>query len=355
MNLIFDFSGTLAEDSDLAWRLTDATLREFGDPGLDEATYRREFSLPAEGFYRRRLPQVPFAEIETVFARLTRRLYPEAFRWAAGFAEGLPCLARKHALHVFSTLDTEALEAALLHSGLRGHFRAVIGNAGDKRRTLVSYLRESGLHPDDTAYIGDTVHDLEAARAAGVAGWAVAWGHGRREEMAAQADLIFDTFAELETEMSRREWVAARLFPVATVGGLLLDEEDSVFLVRTRKWSGLWGIPGGKVDYGETLEQALRRELREETGLTAGEIRFILLHDSVENPEFYRPRHFILSNYAARVGGIRPEFRLNHESLDGRWMSEAEAMALNLNTPTRHLFEAYRHRGGWQGLQGVHF
>lgn len=355
MNLIFDFSGTLAEDSDLAWRLTDATLREFGDAGVDEATYRREFALPAEGFYRRRLPQVAFADIETVFAAWTRRLYPEAFRWAAGVAEGLPCLARKHDLHVFSTLDAEALESALIRSGLRGHFRAVIGNAGDKRESLVRYVRERGLHPDDTAYIGDTGHDLEAAKAAGVAGWAVTWGHGRREDLVAQADLTFHSFADLETEMSRREWVAARLYPIATVGGLLLDEEDSVFLVRTRKWSGRWGIPGGKVDYGETLEQALRRELREETGLIAGEIRFILLHDSVESPEFYRPRHFLLSNYAVRVGGIRPEFRLNHESLEGRWMSEGEAMQLELNEPTRQLFAAYRRRGGWQGLQGVHF
>jgi ADP-ribose pyrophosphatase YjhB (NUDIX family) len=41
---------------------------------------------------------------------------------------------------------------------------------------------------------------------------------------------------------------ARKLFPILTVGGLIRDEAGDALVVRTAKWSGKWGIPGGKVD-----------------------------------------------------------------------------------------------------------
>ena len=50
-------------------------------------------------------------------------------------------------------------------------------------------------------------------------------------------------------------------------------------MIRTHKWSNLWGIPGGKIKWGEPSEAALRREIKEETGLavtgTGGDVLFI--------------------------------------------------------------------------------
>lgn len=50
-----------------------------------------------------------------------------------------------------------------------------------------------------------------------------------------------------------------RPFPLVTVGALVTNPEGQVLIVRTTKWRGFWGVPGGKVERGETLEQALRR------------------------------------------------------------------------------------------------
>jgi 8-oxo-dGTP pyrophosphatase MutT (NUDIX family) len=132
---------------------------------------------------------------------------------------------------------------------------------------------------------------------------------------------------------------------VVTVGGLLFDEGGDVLLVRTRKWSGKWGIPGGKVDYGETLEQAFLREIREETGLQAENPRLLLTQEAVEHPEFYRKRHFVLVNFVARVSGSHPAVRLNHEGEDYFWGPLDEALASEarpLNGPTRVLAEKAR-------------
>ena len=69
--------------------------------------------------------------------------------------------------------------------------------------------------------------------------------------------------------------------------------------MRTHKWRGSWGVPGGKVEWGENLDQALRRELREEVGLELDGLQFALLQEAVEDPQFHRPVHFLLINYFA--------------------------------------------------------
>jgi len=48
-------------------------------------------------------------------------------------------------------------------------------------------------------------------------------------------------------------------------------------MVRTHKWSNLWGIPGGKIKWGEDSITALRREILEETGLAITDIQFVLV------------------------------------------------------------------------------
>jgi ADP-ribose pyrophosphatase YjhB (NUDIX family) len=123
------------------------------------------------------------------------------------------------------------------------------------------------------------------------------------------------------------------------VGGLIARDDGRLLLVRTAKWSGLWGIPGGKIEWGEASEDALRRELREETGLAVRDIRFVLVQDAISPPEFYKDAHFLLLNYTCRVEGPDAVV-LNEESQEHAWVTRAEARSLPLNTPTRILLDA---------------
>ena len=58
--------------------------------------------------------------------------------------------------------------------------------------------------------------------------------------------------------------------PVAAVGGLIVDDQSRLLLVRRARdpGQGCWGLPGGFVDRGESIEEALAREILEETQLT---------------------------------------------------------------------------------------
>jgi nucleoside triphosphatase len=159
---------------------------------------------------------------------------------------------------------------------------------------------------------------------------------------------VFTSVEEVVNAIWKVNTVERRLFPIVTVGGLLLDEGGDVLLVRTRKWSGKWGIPGGKVDYGETLKAAFRREAREETGLEVLEARLVLTQEAVEHPEFFRKRHFVLVNFLGRVAGRHPAVRLNHEGAEYFWGPAEEALknggegaSRPLNDPTRVLITQY--------------
>jgi 8-oxo-dGTP diphosphatase len=64
--------------------------------------------------------------------------------------------------------------------------------------------------------------------------------------------------------------------PVDVAVGVLIDADER-FLLTSRPdgkvYAGYWEFPGGKLEAGETVEQALRRELHEELGITIGAVK----------------------------------------------------------------------------------
>lgn len=126
--------------------------------------------------------------------------------------------------------------------------------------------------------------------------------------------------------------------PIVTVGALIFNGQGEVLMLRTHKWSNLWGIPGGKPKFGESSIEALRREVKEETNLDISDIRFVLVQDCIHSKEFYRDAHFVLVNYQCVCAD--GEVILNDEANEYRWVTAQAALKMELNTPTRVLIEA---------------
>ncbi|MFC4639086.1 NUDIX domain-containing protein [Deinococcus hohokamensis] len=128
--------------------------------------------------------------------------------------------------------------------------------------------------------------------------------------------------------------------PVVCVGALVWGPDGRVLLVRTTKWRGLWGVPGGKVDYGETLVDALKREFREEVGLDLEDVLYAQTQEAVLSQEFWRPAHLLLVDFFA--GTATHEITPNEEIETWAWVTLAEAETFTLNTYTRTLLERAR-------------
>ena len=124
--------------------------------------------------------------------------------------------------------------------------------------------------------------------------------------------------------------------PLLCVGALVRGPAGYL-IVQTTKWSGTWGVPGGKVEYGETLEAATRREFAEETGLTLSGLRFVQTQEAVLSPEFYKDAHMLLCDFLAQTK--QTEIIPNGEIVQWAWLSLEEALRYPLNSFTRTLIE----------------
>ena len=131
--------------------------------------------------------------------------------------------------------------------------------------------------------------------------------------------------------------------PLTTVGALLVGPSERVLLLRSHKWRDTWSVPGGKLDYGETIAAGLRRECLEETGLAIDSVHWAPTLEAVNSPEFYKPAHFILLNFIARCHS--EAVTLNDEAQAYSWQVPQEALALPLNSFTRALLDYYLEHG----------
>lgn len=341
--VIFDWSGTLCDDRELTLAATNETLVHFGAEPVDKATYRREFVLPIERFYQPRVGDVNRAEIDAVFFERYRAmaLRSELFPQVELLVKILNW--RGLQLGIVSTMAGDILETLLEKHHLRDQFAFVAGDSADKVPVLQGIAAGNyGAPPigaDETLYIGDMVHDVTAAKAAGMIAGAALYGYSHGDELAAaQADHYYEDVDGIIHHLDHEHLLATEQRVIATVGGVLISDQGSVLLVRTRKWSNKFGLPGGKIDYGETMEEAFRREIYEETGLEVGEIDWLTAQDAINHPQFREPRHFILINYIGRVAG-EPVPVSNYESQQIGWYSLHEALKMDLNKPTRAALE----------------
>jgi phosphoglycolate phosphatase-like HAD superfamily hydrolase/ADP-ribose pyrophosphatase YjhB (NUDIX family) len=349
-NIIFDWSGTLVDDLPAVWAATNHVLSRAGIPEMTLDRFRAEFCLPFTRFYERHTPHVPMAQLEEWFH--------SQFRQAQESVQPLPhareflefCRQRQVQTFVLSTVHREHFAVQSERTGFAALLDRPYVEIWDKRKKIHELLSENELAPDETIFIGDMEHDIETARHGGIGSCAVLTGYNSYEQLrAAGPDLVVEHLGELREVLERNAMElkpgngisdrAADPRPVVTVGALIFDDCDRVLMVRTHKWSNLWGIPGGKTRFGERSEAALRREIKEETDLDVEDIRFVLAQDCIHSREFYRDAHFVLLNYTCRCPGP-PAVRLNEEALEFRWVTPDAALKMRLNEPTRVLIEA---------------
>lgn len=112
------------------------------------------------------------------------------------------------------------------------------------------------------------------------------------------------------------------------IGVIVVKKDGEILLVTGPKWKGRYTIVGGHVEYGESVNETVRRELLEEIGTVPERIEFLCLNDAVFPEWFHRKAHFIFLNFAAWVPDVSQIKLCEREFTDHRWMSASDALAL---------------------------
>ena len=337
-NIIFDWSGTLVDDFQPVLEASNEIFRHYGKPAFTAEEFREKFYLPFTDFYREYLPEATMVQLDHYY-HSSFKLLQEGIPLLPHALETLEyCKLRGMEIFLLSTIHTEHYEVQSARLGVKSFFTQAYVQALDKRKTILGLLSEHDLDPRETLFVGDMQHDIDTAKHGGIMSCAVLTGYDSLAKLQSrEPDLIFKDLLGLKNYLEHHESEPAFL-PVATVGALIRNAENKLLMIRTYKWSNLWGIPGGKIKTNETSLDAVKREIREETGLELHDIRFVMVQDCIGSKEFYKPAHFLLLNYFAET---RSSFvTLNDEADEYRWVDHSEALQMPINTPTRILLEA---------------
>jgi 8-oxo-dGTP diphosphatase len=96
--------------------------------------------------------------------------------------------------------------------------------------------------------------------------------------------------------------------PAVGVGAVLIHQGKVLLIKRGKEpLRGRWVVPGGTVEVGETLEQALVREVQEETGLVVRPVEVVLVFDRIERESGVVCYHCVIVDYLCEYVSGTPQ------------------------------------------------
>jgi nucleoside triphosphatase len=133
------------------------------------------------------------------------------------------------------------------------------------------------------------------------------------------------------------------------VVGVVQNEQGEVLICKMPQdrgvFPGQWGLPGGGIEDGETIEAALRRELGEEVGLSVKDIQPLFFTDGLYTKTFpdgsQREIYMVFLLFSCRAAS--GDVRLNDEFEASAWVKPGAVKDFDLNIETRKTFR----RLGW--------
>jgi ADP-ribose pyrophosphatase len=122
--------------------------------------------------------------------------------------------------------------------------------------------------------------------------------------------------------------------------GAVVFKNDAVLLVRRGRppSENVWAIPGGRVEIGETLQEAAEREILEETGITIRAGKPVYTFDVIERDGTGKIRfHYVIVDLAA--GYVTGDPAPGDDAVEARWVSSQEIKGLQVSAATMKLLK----------------
>jgi phosphoglycolate phosphatase len=236
-NIILDWSGTVVDDLGAVVQATNDVFREFGRAKISREAFRSEFALPLSRFSERFLPGVPTEKIDEVYHRQF-----QVRRGEVGLLPGVNeflefCRASNRSLYALSTMYGHHFNEQARRLDIQDYFQRVYVEVIDKAAEIKRVLAENHLVLQETAFVGDMAHDIEAARKCGVLSLGILTGFDTVDKLAAAgAALVVRGFGELQQLL-----------------GTPRDQQDEVYEISDQKVSAHIGVSEEERAKAQTL------------------------------------------------------------------------------------------------------
>lgn len=197
-NIIFDWSGVLSDDFERVSKIVNVVFKEQGIKPFTKKEMKNKFFLPYIKFYEKYLSRISGKEAAKEFAKLVKfapkpKPYPK-IRSILSFLK-----KRKIKLIVLSAYLRRELIKEAKEYGVSDFVDKVYATVHDKTKIIKKILTENKLKKEETVYVGDMVHDIEAAKHAGIKIVAVSYGYQSRSKLEKEnPDFIIDDLEEIK-------------------------------------------------------------------------------------------------------------------------------------------------------------
>lgn len=130
--------------------------------------------------------------------------------------------------------------------------------------------------------------------------------------------------------------------PIIGVGAVVVHEGRLLMILRGNDpYADTWSVPGGRLEFGETLHQGALRELQEETGLVGQVFGPCGIAERISDH-----RHIVLHDYWIQVeGSLQPT--AGDDAMDAAWLTRSQLLDLPL---VPHLLDFLVEYGVWEKL-----
>lgn len=203
--MIYDFNGTILDDTEVCLKAENYTIEHFGlkRPPLTMEEYLRIFTFPVKKYYENvgfDWSKNSYAEVGQYWFDWYRRLRDE-YEVHEGVIEVLQKNHEKGNKNILlSASSLVELKKQLEELNIASYFDEVLGidniYAGSKIDIALDWIKDKD--PADCLMIGDTLHDLETAKAMGVNCVLVAKGHQAKEILEEECDKVYEDIREVE-------------------------------------------------------------------------------------------------------------------------------------------------------------
>jgi len=181
-NIIFDWSGTLSDDLTPVYKASMLVFKKLGKESISLARYKKEFTLPYMIFWNKYFPDITKEEQDNLFSKAIHQveeptLYPEAKNTLKKID------SMNIRMIVISSHPHDKLRKEAKSYGVQHLFQEINGGIHDKTETILSIIQRNKFNPQETMYVGDMTHDIDAGKKAKVVTVALGWGYQTKEKL----------------------------------------------------------------------------------------------------------------------------------------------------------------------------
>ncbi|MBI4779066.1 nucleotide exchange factor GrpE [Candidatus Falkowbacteria bacterium] len=139
-------------------------------------------------------------------------------------------------------------------------------------------------------------------------------------------------------------------YAIVGVSAFIFNNKGELLLTRSPKWNNSWVVPGGKVEFGESMEKTLKREMKEELNLDISGMEYLTtveLNRTKERPDL----HMVVNEFVARADNQEVIINDEHSSYEWRkpedWLKEKD-LYRGIREIIEYYLNEFKNKSEWE-------